>query len=376
MSVIADQASAALPDSRELGLWAGAGAVMLALHVFAGMSLFSAGPAAEMPPALEEALEIELAPLTISAPESVQSESVEADAPAEEAEPVSEATEVLQPATEQAEPAPAEEVAAEAPEPSEPVINQAVEAAEPEPTEIMPAEAEPTAPVREALLEEVVPEEAEPVESAEVAKAPEAMIAEEVFPSTPEVVLSLPQPRPLPEDPKPVMQARTQPPRERPKQPAQESRRTQETRPPEKARKLNRERPPAVTAERAKEPAPRQTKSPAKAQARAGARSSESREARAAQAPSVSPARWQSQVVARINRFKRKPRGTSESGTVAVRFTISDSGAVTGARVSRSSGNAALDQAAVGIVQRASPVPAPPSGVNVRTLTVPIRFDL
>src|SRR5690606_19122506 len=83
----------------------------------------------------------------------------------------------------------------------------------------------------------------------------------------------------------------------------------------------------------------------------------------ASSAPRISPARWQSKVVAWLNRHKRYPSGARsrrEEGSVNVSFTIDAGGRVLAARVARSSGNAELDQAAVEMVRRSSPVPAPP----------------
>jgi periplasmic protein TonB len=50
---------------------------------------------------------------------------------------------------------------------------------------------------------------------------------------------------------------------------------------------------------------------------------------------------------------------------------------VLSARLSRSSGDSVLDQEAVAMVFRASPVPAPPPEVNgsVIPLNVPVRFN-
>lgn len=93
---------------------------------------------------------------------------------------------------------------------------------------------------------------------------------------------------------------------------------------------------------------------------------------------SVSPAKWQSRLMSHLERRKRYPseaRSNREEGTVYVRFRIDDSGNVLSVSLSRSSGSAALDNAVVAMVRNASPVPAPPPGVN-KTITAPVRFNL
>lgn len=94
-------------------------------------------------------------------------------------------------------------------------------------------------------------------------------------------------------------------------------------------------------------------------------------------APSMSPASWRGMLIAHLNRYKRFPGGAASTGTVAVAFTINRSGAVTSARLVRSSGDPVLDAEAVSLPRRASPVPAPPSNVGGGSvmLTVPIRFS-
>jgi protein TonB len=92
--------------------------------------------------------------------------------------------------------------------------------------------------------------------------------------------------------------------------------------------------------------------------------------------PSVSPATWKSELMARLNRYKRYPSGAASTGTASVAFTIARSGQVLSARLIGSSGNPALDAEAISLPRRASPVPAPPPdfGGGVLTLTVPIHF--
>jgi periplasmic protein TonB len=96
-----------------------------------------------------------------------------------------------------------------------------------------------------------------------------------------------------------------------------------------------------------------------------------------ATAPSMAPASWKGALMAHLNQHKRFPAGAADAGTATVAFTITRSGAVTGARLVRSSGDAALDAEAVSLPRRASPVPEPPPSVpgGTITLAVPIRFS-
>lgn len=92
---------------------------------------------------------------------------------------------------------------------------------------------------------------------------------------------------------------------------------------------------------------------------------------------SVSPARWQSRLMAHLERRKRYPAGAKsrrEEGVVYVRFRIDETGKVLSASLARSSGYPELDSEVLSLVQRASPVPAPPPDVN-RTITAPVKFS-
>lgn len=98
----------------------------------------------------------------------------------------------------------------------------------------------------------------------------------------------------------------------------------------------------------------------------------------AAGAARVSPsalASWKGDLMAHLNRYKRYPSGSSSNGTTVVSFSIDRAGAVTSARLARSSGDRALDDEAVSLPRRASPLPKPPEGVGGSiALSVPIHF--
>ncbi len=85
---------------------------------------------------------------------------------------------------------------------------------------------------------------------------------------------------------------------------------------------------------------------------------------------------WRGRLVPHLNRYRRFPPGVG-SGTVRVGFTIDGDGRVTAVSIVTGSGDAALDDAARALVQRASPFPAPPAGVTGHGLSfvVPVHYD-
>ncbi len=300
----------AFPPLREIALWAGAALFVVMAHAVLAYTIQALRPLDPPTEAAEPALMIDLSPLAVTTPESVEAETLTEEVPEEQLQPVEEVP---------------EEVMEETPDPAE--TAELEEPVEPEPVETPQAEPEVAEP------EPAEPEVVEP-------ELTEPEIAEVV---TPEVVLPLPQPRPVVEEKKrkpPEHVAKAEPPKE------------------------------------IEKPAP--TKQTAKAEAKTQAKSAPSRESRASKAPTISPARWQSRVMAWLNRHKRYPRGARsrrEEGVVRVSFAINESGSVISARVTRSSGNSELDQAALDMLRRASPVPAPPPGVG-RNIALPVEFSL
>ncbi|WP_297323112.1 TonB family protein [uncultured Bartonella sp.] len=83
---------------------------------------------------------------------------------------------------------------------------------------------------------------------------------------------------------------------------------------------------------------------------------------------------WQNKVqrrIALIAARTQKPR-TSNRASAYVTFNFDKSGAITSARMSRSSGDPAIDELALQIVRKSSPIPTPPEGWN-GSLTVPVE---
>jgi protein TonB len=71
---------------------------------------------------------------------------------------------------------------------------------------------------------------------------------------------------------------------------------------------------------------------------------------------------------------RHKPPGRGPRGTARVSFGVSRSGGLAYARLTRSSGSAALDRAAVAAVRRAAPFGAPPAGASAAQLRFSIPF--
>ena len=71
---------------------------------------------------------------------------------------------------------------------------------------------------------------------------------------------------------------------------------------------------------------------------------------------------------------RNRPSGRGHRGTARVSFAVSSSGGLSYARLARSCGNSALDQAALAAVRRAAPFGAPPAGASPSQLRFSIPF--
>lgn len=214
-----------------------------------------------------------------------------------------------------------------------------------------------------------------PSETDDVAPGPQMVQAPQPMDNLPEdLEESTPPPQPVPE---PLLELPELPP------------------PPPLAEALL---PPPKPAEAAPEPPPKPVEKPKPkptatrkppAPATSAAPRSDAPQANATAAPtagvssanSMAPANWRSLLMAQIHRMKRYPseaRTAREEGIARVRFSIDRSGKVLAASLVSSSGSASLDGEALALMQRISPVPAPPPeqpGSTI-TLTVPINFSL
>lgn len=88
---------------------------------------------------------------------------------------------------------------------------------------------------------------------------------------------------------------------------------------------------------------------------------------------------WQRDLIAHMNRYKRYPEAAREArrnGIVTVSFAIDRQGRVVRTSIANSAGFDALDQAAIDMLRRASPLPPPPDSVAGETIdfAVPVRF--
>ncbi|PHV35340.1 hypothetical protein CSQ94_02020 [Janthinobacterium sp. BJB312] len=89
---------------------------------------------------------------------------------------------------------------------------------------------------------------------------------------------------------------------------------------------------------------------------------------------------WEGKVLARMERFRRYPtasRAKQEQGVVYLRCRIDRDGQVLAAVIERSSGSAALDQAALDTLQRAAPLPRiPKERPDPLELSIPVEFSI
>lgn len=216
----------------------------------------------------------------------------------------------------------------------------------------------------------------------DVAPGPEMVEAQpEVEPPPPEPVEQLKEPEPPPPEPEPVTIPEpeikipelpplpdaaailTPPPKEQPKPPEVKPKPKPKPKIVERRKPINPDKPKAD-----------QTTAPV-AQAQAAPQAAAPNSGAASASPAAN-ASWRGSLIAHLNRFKRFPNGASP-GTVQVAFSIDRGGRVLSARLVRGSGDAALDEEAVAMIRRASPVPAPPDGIGggAIALAVPVRFS-
>jgi protein TonB len=86
---------------------------------------------------------------------------------------------------------------------------------------------------------------------------------------------------------------------------------------------------------------------------------------------------WQKKLVSHLDRNKRYPSGANpRSVEVVVAFTLDRLGHVIASRIAKGSGDSSFDNAALEMMKRADPVPAPPPIIadDGLTFTLPVQF--
>ena len=88
-------------------------------------------------------------------------------------------------------------------------------------------------------------------------------------------------------------------------------------------------------------------------------------------------ATWQKELVAHLDKHKRYPSERSQKAAeIYVRFTLDRLGHVLATSIEKSSGDTAFDEAALAMVRRSDPVPAPPPLIadDGLSFTLPVIF--
>lgn len=335
--------AAAFGDAREPGhglRWTMAAVLMAGVHVGAGWWLVTQSFAA--PPALEGApgVTVELEPIAVPVPLTADPRPVQ-----------------------DAGPGPTPQVAEIPDVRPEPLLSaETAVAPPPEPAPAPQAKPEPVSPPP-APTPEVVPAPLPDVVSPPAPESSDAVLTPPPRPAPPQARKAVKPPKPIPPkpDPREIVREETHEAQAEARQQAREQARREA-------------RAQAAAEARAQRQA-------ARAQARA-ARAAAIRKGGGADHESAAPmasgeavSSWRGEVLAHLNAYKpASPDGAS--GTVRIGFTVDRGGRVTSASVAGSSGDAALDQAALSMVRRASPVPAPPPEMGGRiSLGVPVHFQ-
>ncbi|MGO7957531.1 energy transducer TonB [Rhizobium leguminosarum] len=274
------------------------------------------------------------------------------------------------------------------PEPVQPETIQPTEMAEVQPTEVAPVETqdpiqqapapevtrvspetaaavEPEILVSEVPAEEsvaqpmstVIPEQQQvPVDTVSPEIQPTAVQPTEVQPATQPEVAETPQ------EVKPVETAEVQPEPEQPEEVVTPTPKPKVTT-QEKPKPVEKKRPPQKAAGRNGE----QQQNSERGIAEGDPSAQSDRNSQAASnnngVGTAARANYGGKVRARIRRALREPKNVS--GTAGVRLTITGSGNLVSAVISRSSGVPEIDQAAADAVRRASPFSPPPGGISM-----------
>jgi periplasmic protein TonB len=90
-------------------------------------------------------------------------------------------------------------------------------------------------------------------------------------------------------------------------------------------------------------------------------------------------ATWQKELIAHLDKHKRYPTDRSQkSAEIQIRFTLDRTGHVLATNIEKSSGDTSFDEAALAMVRRSDPVPAPPPLIADEGLsfTLPVIFRI
>lgn len=252
-----------------------------------------------------------------------------------------------------------------------------------------PEVATPPAPVMPPPVAEVVPPVAAPqapavpdVAAPDMPSLPQLPVPDSDAPALPSIVTDAPPPPP---EPDPVVEPEPEPtfapvvtarPVERPDPPAPEPE-------PEPEPVRQAEVAPARAAEQQAQPQAQQAQPGQRAAGQGGG--AVAGNGGTSEAASLAPAArsslmadWGGTIRSRIERRKSYPRAAAgATGTVQVAIRVGADGRLVGIGLAGSSGNAALDQAALDAVQRAGSFPAAPAelGAGPHDFTLPMSFD-
>ena len=86
---------------------------------------------------------------------------------------------------------------------------------------------------------------------------------------------------------------------------------------------------------------------------------------------------WQRELIAHLDKHKRYPADQSRKNVnILINLVLDRGGRIISARISKSSGDSAFDEAALAMVRRADPVPAPPALIadDGLTFALPVNF--
>ncbi|MBZ9675435.1 energy transducer TonB [Mesorhizobium sp. ES1-1] len=324
---------------RDLGLWSGAAALVLGVHVAAAYGVRNFNMTSEADGGPPPAQTIDVMPMVVMP--AVEEQVATLD--------------VLTP--DQSEPAPDTEIAPEEPaDETVPVVDR--------PDMVPPDETDPTrteAAEQTAAPDAIAPDETDPAQTDAVPEADQPPL-DEVVPdivqaTAPEVVIPLPQPKPVE-----IAKEKKRPAPDKAQKPVVEKVKKPVDKPKPRPRKDKAPPSRTVTVASADAPPAARTAAPTSAQS-------------ASSSGGVS--KWKSRLRSWINRHKRYPsaaKARRSEGTVTVAFNVDLSGRVTSVRIIGSSGDADLDRSALDMLRGAT-VPAPPEGVN-SLVRLPLGYTL